>query len=279
MMMKVQSIRCGAHTLSFDSTLIMGILNVTPDSFSDGGLFADVDSAVAHAKKMVADGADIIDVGGESSRPGSAPLSERQELTRVLPVVSRLIKEVSATISIDTYKPGVAEACLKAGVHLLNDITGLTNPQMIQVAARFHVPVVIMHMKGTPKTMQGNPVYQDVVREIKVFFKERITAARKAGMEDIIIDPGIGFGKTLEHNLCILKNLGEFKSLGCPILVGPSRKAFIGAITGAPVTERLSGSLAAVVVSIMNGAHIVRVHDVRECSQAIHVVDAIRGVK
>ncbi len=277
--MQVQSIRCGAHTLSFDNTLIMGILNVTPDSFSDGGMFADVDSAVAHAKKMVADGADIIDVGGESSRPGSAPLSERQELARVLPVVSRLIKEVSAPISIDTYKPGVAEACLKAGAHLLNDITGLTNPQMIQVAARYHVPVVAMHMKGTPKTMQENPVYQDVVREIKAFFKERITAARKAGIEDIIIDPGIGFGKTLEHNLCILKNLGELKSLGCPILVGPSRKAFIGAITGAPVTERLSGSLAAVVVSIMNGAHIVRVHDVRECSQAIHVVDAIRGVK
>ena len=278
-MTQVKSIRCGAQTLNFDRTLVMGILNVTPDSFSDGGMFADVDSAVVHAKKMVADGADIIDVGGESSRPGSASLSEHQELERVLPVVNRLIQEVSVPISIDTYKPGVAEACLKAGAHLLNDITGLTNPQMIQVAARYHVPVVVMHMKGTPKTMQENPVYQNVVQEIKVFFKERITAARKAGIEDIIIDPGIGFGKTLKHNLCILKNLGELKSLGYPILVGPSRKAFIGAVTGAPVTERLSGSLAAVVVSIMNGAHIVRVHDVRECSQAIHVVDAIRGVK
>jgi len=277
-MTQVKSIRCGAQTLNFDRTLVMGILNVTPDTFSDGGMFADVDSAVVHAKKMVADGADIIDVGGESSRPGSASLSEHQELERVLPVVNRLIQEVSVPISIDTYKPGVAEACLKAGAHLLNDITGLTNPQMIQVAARYHVPVVVMHMKGTPKTMQENPVYQNVVQEIKVFFKERITAARKAGIEDIIIDPGIGFGKTLKHNLCILKNLGELKSLGYPILVGPSRKAFIGAVTGAPVTERLSGSLAAVVVSIMNGAHIVRVHDVRECSQAIHVADAIRGV-
>lgn len=277
-MTKLKSIRCGTQTLTFEKTLIMGVLNVTPDSFSDGGLFTDVDTAVAHAKKMVADGADIIDVGGESSRPGSASLSENEELGRVLPVVTRLLDECPVPISIDTYKPPVADVCLKAGAHLLNDITGLTNHQMIKIAATYSVPVVVMHMKGTPKTMQENPVYQDVIGEIKTFFQERISAAHKGGIQDVIIDPGIGFGKTVEHNLLILKHLSEFKSLGCPILVGPSRKYFIGAITGLPVKERLDGTLAAVTVAVMNGAHMIRVHDVRECKQAVQVVDAIRGV-
>jgi len=278
MMSTLSPIICKDYTLQFEKTLIMGILNVTPDSFSDGGLFNDVDTAVSHGKKMVSDGADVIDVGGESSRPGSAPLSEKEELARILPVVTRLLHEVSVPISIDTYKPLVADVCLKAGAHLINDITGLTNPEMRKVAVKHNVPVILMHMRGTPKTMQQNPVYQDMIGEIKVFFQEQIATARKAGIQHIVIDPGIGFGKTVEHNLQILKHLGEFKTLSYPIIVGPSRKSFIGVLTGLSVKERLEGTLAAITVAVMNGANMVRVHDVNECKRAIQVVDAIRGV-
>ena len=277
-MLKLSPIVCKDYTLRFEKTLIMGILNVTPDSFSDGGLFADINTAIAHGKKMVSDGADVIDVGGESSRPGSAPLSEKEELDRILPVVTRLLDEVSVPISIDTYKPLVADTCLNAGAHLINDITGLTNPEMRKVAAKHNVPVIVMHMQGTPKIMQQNPVYKDLLGEITAFFQEQIATARKAGIEHIVIDPGIGFGKTVEHNLQILKHLGEFKMLSCPIIVGPSRKSFIGLITGLSVQERLEGTLAAITVAVMNGANMIRVHDVNECKRAIQVVDAIRGV-
>jgi dihydropteroate synthase len=277
-MLKLTPIVCKDYTLRFEKTLIMGILNVTPDSFSDGGLFTDINTAIAHGKKMVSDGADVIDVGGESSRPGSAPLSEKEELDRILPVVTRLLDEVSVPISIDTYKPLVADTCLNAGAHLINDITGLTNPEMRKVAVKHNVPVVIMHMQGTPKIMQQNPFYKDLLGEITAFFQEQIATARKAGIEHIVIDPGIGFGKTVEHNLQILKHLGEFKTLSCPIIVGPSRKSFIGLITGLSVQERLEGTLAAITVAVMNGANMVRVHDVNECKRAIQVVDAIRGV-
>jgi len=277
MMPKLSPIVCKNYTLRFEKTLIMGILNITPDSFSDGGLFNEVDTAVAYGEKMASDGADLIDVGGESSRPGAAPLSEKEELTRILPVITQLLHEVSIPISIDTYKPLVADACLKAGAHLINDITGLTNPEMRKVAAKYKVPVVLMHMRGTPKTMQQNPTYQDILGEITAFFREQIAAANKTGIQHIIIDPGIGFGKTVEHNLQILKHLDVFKTLGCPILVGPSRKSFIGTITGLSVKERLEGTLAAVTIAIMNGANIVRIHDVKECKRAIQVVDAIQG--
>jgi dihydropteroate synthase len=276
-MVKLSPIVCKDYTLRFEKTLIMGILNVTPDSFSDGGQFTDIDTAIAHAKKMVTEGADVIDVGGESSRPGSAPLSEKEELDRILPIVTRLLHEVSVPISIDTYKPLVADACLKAGAHLINDITGLTNPDMRNVAVKHNVPVIVMHMRGTPKTMQQNPIYQDLFGEITAFFQGQITMARKAGIHHIIIDPGIGFGKTVEHNLQILKHLGAFKTLGCPILVGPSRKYFIGVITGLSAQERLEGTIAAITVAIMNGAHMIRVHDVKECKRAVQVADAIRG--
>lgn len=269
---------CKEHTLRFEKTLIMGILNVTPDSFSDGGLYNTVDAAVAHAKQMVTDGADILDIGGESSRPGSEPLLEAEELARILPVVTKLVQEVSVPISIDTYKPMVAEKCLKAGAHLINDITGLTNPKMRKIVATHSVPVIMMHMRGTPKNMQQNPVYHDVLGEIKIFFQTQISLAKKTGIQDIIIDPGIGFGKTLEHNLQILQHLNTFTTLGCPVLVGPSRKSFIGTITGRPVNERLEGTIAAMTIAIMNGANIVRVHDVKQCKQAIQVVEAIRGV-
>jgi dihydropteroate synthase len=277
-MTKLSALQCKKYTVSFEKTLIMGILNVTPDSFSDGGRFIDVETAVAHAKQMVLDGADIIDIGGESSRPGSAPLSEHDELKRVLPVICRLLDELSVPLSIDTYKPQVADTCLKEGVHLLNDITGLTNPEMVKVAAQYNVPVVMMHMKGTPKTMQENPTYQDVIEELKTFFQQQITTAQRAGIKQVIIDPGIGFGKTLQHNLEILRHLSSFKSLRCPLLLGPSRKSFIGMLTGAAVTERFGGTLAAVSVAVLNGANIVRVHDVKECKQAVQILDALRGV-
>ncbi len=276
-MSTLSPIVCKDYILRFEKTLIMGILNVTPDSFSDGGLFNDVDTAVTHGKKMVTDGVDIIDIGGESTRPGATPLSEKEELARILPVITQLLEEVSVPISIDTYKPHVADVCLKVGAHLINDITGLINPEIRKIAAKHNAPVVIMHMKGTPKTMQQNPAYQDLLREITTFFQEQTTIARKEGIQQIIIDPGIGFGKTVEHNLQILKHLEIFKTLHCPICVGPSRKSFIGTITGLSAKERLEGTLAALTISIMNGANIVRVHDVNECNRAIQVIDAIRS--
>ena len=277
-MTNIKSISCGDHTLDFKYTKLMGILNVTPDSFSDGGLFNDVTIAIAHAKQMAAEGADIIDIGGESSRPGSQPLSEQEELKRILPIVKKLVKEISIPISIDTYKPQVAKACLKEGAHMINDITGLLNQEMMDVVVQYDVPVVIMHMKDTPKIMQANPVYGNVVTEVKEFLLNRSTVAKNAGIKQIIIDPGIGFGKTLEHNLQLLRNLREFTMFGYPLLVGPSRKMFIGAITGRPVTDRLEGTLAAVTIAIMNGANMVRVHDVKACKAAVQVVDAIRGI-
>ena len=255
----------------------MGILNVTPDSFSDGNLFFDAGKAINHARQMVKDGADIIDVGGESSRPGSEPVSEDEELRRVSQIIKKLKDEIKVPISIDTYKPKVAEECIKLGASIINDINGLRNEEMIKVAAKYKVPVIIMHMKGNPKTMQKNPEYEDVVKEIKQFLAQQIKKAKKAGINDIIIDPGIGFGKTTEHNLEILKNLNKFKELNCPILVGPSRKSFIGNITGLPVNERLEGTIAAISIAIMNGANIVRVHDVKECKRAVMVADAIKN--
>jgi dihydropteroate synthase len=285
--------KLGSFDWNEKNVLVMGVLNVTPDSFSDGGKFVDVEKAVQHAQFMIQQGADIIDVGGESSRPGSDPVSEEEELQRVLPVVQRLVQESkvqegNTLFSIDTYKPKVAEACLQAGVHIVNDINGLRNPEMIEVVAEHNtqhkqspVPVIIMHMLGNPKTMQvqENITYDDVVEDIKMFFKERIQAAKAAGIQDIILDPGIGFGKTVEHNLQILKRLGEFRELGCPLLMGSSRKSFIGKLTGAEVDDRLPGSIASMTVAVLNGASIVRVHDVQETKQAVQVVQAIRDAK
>lgn len=262
--------------LTFDRTLIMGILNVTPDSFSDGGKFLDANAAIAQAKQMVHDGADIIDIGGESSRPGSEPVSEQEELRRVLPVIRALAPAINVPISIDTYKPAVAQQTLEAGACMINDITGLRDGAMIAVAAKHHVPVVLMHIQGRPKTMQEHPVYDDVIADIKRFFVERIAAAEQAGISDIILDPGIGFGKTTEHNLQILHRLDEFQELGRPLLIGPSRKSFIGNLTGLPVEERLEGTIAAAVIAAYNGANIVRVHDVKACKRALLVADAIK---
>lgn len=259
-------------------TLIMGVVNVTPDSFSDGGLYADPERAIAHALELAEEGADIIDIGGESTRPGAAPVPAEEELRRVLPVIKGLRKESKVPISIDTYKAAVAEAALEAGAAMVNDISALRfDPRMSELLRRCEAPVVLMHMQGEPRTMQENPHYNDVVGEIAAFLQERMAAAAEAGIDPkrLILDPGIGFGKRLEHNLEILRRLGELKALGRPILIGPSRKSFIGQLSGAPVAERLPGTIAAVVLGIAHGADIVRVHDVRAVKQAVILADAI----
>lgn len=254
----------------------MGVLNVTPDSFSDGGLFIDTDKAVEHAMQMVKDGADIIDIGGESTRPGSEPVSNKEELARIEPVIKKLAK-MNVPISIDTYKPFVAEKCVEAGAGIVNDITGLRNKEMVDLVSKLKVPAIAMHMKGEPRNMQQNPYYKDAVKEIKEFLRKNVSRAKKSGAKNIIIDPGIGFGKTTEHNLQILKRLEEFKELKCPILVGTSRKSFIGNVTGLRVDERLEGTIASIAIAVMNGANIVRVHDVKECKKAVQIADAIKG--
>jgi dihydropteroate synthase len=255
----------------------MGVLNVTPDSFSDGGRFFDFENAVAHGREMVQHGADFIDVGGESTRPGSDPVSENEEKRRVVPVIKRLVEETTVPISIDTYKAAVADAALSAGATIVNDISGLTfDPDMLNVAVRHRASVVIMHVKGTPKTMQENPVYADVVGEISEFLRLQAKKAEEAGVEQIVIDPGIGFGKRLEHNLELIRRLAEFKSLGYPLLVGPSRKSFIGKLLDLPVDQRLEGTAAAVSACILNGANIVRVHDVKEMKRVASVADAVK---
>lgn len=264
-------------------THVMGILNITPDSFSDGGLFYEPERALEHALKMVEDGADIVDIGGESTRPGSEPLPEEEEIRRVVPVIKRLSAQIKVPISIDTYKSRVARAAIEAGASIVNDISGLRfDPEMKKVVAEYKVPVVIMHIKGTPKTMQLNPTYEALIPEIMDYLREGIMIAKEAGIPEelIIIDPGIGFGKTFEHNLEIINNLSEFTYLERPILVGPSRKAFIGKILGdVPPLMRLEGTLAAVAISAYNGANIVRVHDVPETVKVLKVVDAIRKEK
>jgi dihydropteroate synthase len=256
----------------------MGILNVTPDSFSDGGLYLDTDKAVERSFEIEKEGADMIDIGGESTRPGALPLSPEEELSRVVPVIEKLKSRLRIPISIDTFKAEVAREAIKAGASIINDISGLRfDPEMVTVAAEYDVPVVIMHIKGTPRDMQINPVYQNLIGEILHFLEEGISIAQKAGVDDdmIIIDPGIGFGKTFEHNLEIINRLDEFRSLGMPILLGPSRKSFIGKILDLPPGDRLEGTAAAVAIGIMKGANIVRVHDVSSIVRVARVVDAI----
>ncbi len=261
-------------------TLIMGVINVTPDSFSDPGKFFDCREAVRAAFKMTEDGADILDIGGESTRPGSEPVPLEEELRRVLPVIREIRKHSKIPISIDTYKSGVARAALDEGADIVNDISGLRfDPEMPSLAARYGVPVILMHIKGTPRDMQKDPVYDALIPEIMDYLRESIRIAAKAGVagDRIIIDPGIGFGKTYDHNLDILKNLNIFTGLEKPLLIGVSRKAFIGHILGGlPPDERLEGTLAAAAIAVMNGANIVRAHDVKETVRAVRVADAIK---
>lgn len=261
-------------------TYVMGILNVTPDSFTDGGAFFSRDSAVRHGLRMAEDGADMLDVGGESTRPGSEPVESDEEIRRTIPVIEALAKRLKIPISIDTYKADVARKALDAGAAMVNDISGLRfDPETAKVAAGHDVPVAIMHIRGTPRNMQVNPEYEALIPEIIEYLRTGIRIAVEAGVKEdkILIDPGIGFGKTFAHNLEILNNLREFTLLEKPVLIGPSRKAFLGKILGdAPASERIEGTAAAVAVSIMNGANIVRVHDVREMVKVARVVDAIK---
>lgn len=256
----------------------MGILNVTPDSFYDGGRHNGEDRAVRHAMALIEDGADIIDVGGESTRPNAEPVDTDEELRRVIPVIEKIRSRSDVFISIDTYKSKVADKACSAGANIINDISGLTfDKEMAPLAARIGVYTVIMHIKGTPKDMQNNPHYDDVISEITDFFQRQMETARKAGIAEdrIILDPGVGFGKRVEDNLRILKMLGEFKKLGKPILIGTSMKSFIGQVTDSPVEERSEGTLASIVVSHMNGADILRVHDVKKTQKAVKLVRAI----
>jgi len=260
-------------------TLVMGILNVTPDSFSDGGRYAEPSAAVDHAYEMAANGADIIDIGGQSTRPGSEPVPIHEETDRVLPVVQELAPNLDIPISIDTYRAEVAEAALNAGALIVNDISGATfDAQMPELLARRQCPAVIMHILGTPKNMQSNPEYQDVMADICRFLRGRLEALAEAGVDEklLIVDPGIGFGKAVEHNLEILRRLAELRSIGRPILVGTSRKATIGQVLGGLMPgDRLEGTAATVALSIANGADIVRVHDVREMTRVARMADSI----
>lgn len=267
-------------------TYIMGVLNVTPDSFSDGGMYFTPDNAVTHAMEMIEAGADIIDVGGESTRPkgayggGAVHVSADEERRRVIPVIERIARMTDVVISVDTTKSSVARDALNAGASVVNDISGLKfDPAIAAVTAQRNAVLVVMHIQGTPETMQLNPHYDDVVAEVKLELKDSIERAQASGVKQIIIDPGIGFGKNLGHNLSLLKHLSEFHDLGCPILVGTSRKGFIGNLLDVPPDQRLEGTAASVAVAITNGANIVRVHDVKEMKRVAVIADAIRNAK
>ena len=259
----------------------MGVVNITPDSFSDGGLFETVDDAVRHARRLAADGADILDVGGESTRPGSDPVPAEQERGRVVPVIERLTADASVpVISVDTRKAEVASAALGAGASIVNDVSAGADPKMFEVVRQHDAGIVLMHMQGEPKTMQQSPHYDEVVAEVREFLRERIEAAEFAGIdpERIAIDPGIGFGKDLAHNLELLHRIDELLDLGRPVLVGPSRKRFIGTLLDLPEGERVEGTAGAVAWAVAHGVHAVRVHDVKEIARVVRVVDAIARV-
>jgi len=256
----------------------MGVVNVTPDSFSDGGKFFDTKAAVAHALKLAEDGADILDIGGESSRPGALPVSVSEELDRVLPVLSGL-KGIEKPVSVDTRRPEVMQAALSAGASMINDIEALTAPGALEAVAKSRCAVCLMHKKGEPATMQRDPHYDDVVGEVSFFLKSRVENAVRAGIarERIVVDPGFGFGKTAAHNMELLRRLKEFSSLDLPILAGWSRKSTLGKLTGRPADERLAGSLAAALLALQGGATILRVHDVKETRDVIAVWQAYKG--
>jgi dihydropteroate synthase len=263
-------------------THVMGVINVTPDSFSDGGQFFEKDRAVERALQQADDGADFIDIGGESTRPYSKGISADEEMNRVVPVIEALKKELRIPISIDTLKAQVAREALRSGASMVNDISALRlDPEMASVVAQAGVPVILMHMKGTPADMQVHPTYDDVASEIITFLRSAMDQAVRSGVrrDRIIVDPGIGFGKTFDHNLEILKELGRFQRLEAPILVGSSRKAFIGRILDKKVHERDTGTMATVAAAVMNGAHIVRVHNVKQAVETVKVIDAIKRGK
>lgn len=276
------TIPCRTKTLKLGGkTLIMGTINVTPDSFSDGGVFFQPDRAVARALEMVQEGADLIDIGGESARPGSKAIDPQEELSRIIPVIKKVATETDTPISVDTRKARVAREALEAGGQIVNDISALrSDPEMAGVVASYEAPVVLMHMLGTPETMQQDIHYVSLFSEIIQYLTESMDLACRAGidLEKIIIDPGIGFGKTVDHNLAIIKHLSQFRILGRPILIGTSRKSFIGKILHLDVNQREEGTIASIAASILNGAHIVRVHNVRNAVRAARITDAIKAV-
>ena len=262
--------------------LVMGIVNVTPDSFSDGGKFFSPEVAISHASKLITQGADIIDIGGESTRPGAEQVSESEELKRVIPVIEKIrIDNPTILISIDTTKASVAKHAIEAGADIINDVSGFSfDNNMIGIVESFNIPVVIMHMKGNPQNMQLNPKYKDIVNEILDFFKMKIKIAIQSGINRsmIILDPGIGFGKTVEHNFELLSRLNEFNVLELPIMIGPSRKSFIGITLDLPPEDRVEGTAAAVSAGVMNGASIVRVHDVKSMKRVVRIIEKVRNV-
>jgi dihydropteroate synthase len=270
------TLRCGRFSLPLERALIMGVVNVTPDSFSDGGRFLQADSAVAHARRLIEEGADIVDIGGESTRPGAAPADERQELERILPVIERLH---DVPVSVDTRRPGVMRAALEAGASMVNDIAALGAPGALDAVAASDCAVCLMHKKGDPATMQHAPHYADVVAEVRDFLAARIAACAQAGIarERVVADPGFGFGKTVDHNLALLRRLPELAGLGVPLAAGWSRKSSLGAITGREVGERLAASLTAALLALLGGARILRVHDVKETRDLVLVWQAWRN--
>jgi len=269
-------LRCGRFELSLDRPLIMGVVNVTPDSFSDGGSFAAPAQAIHHALQLVDEGADIVDVGGESTRPGAQPVSVEEELDRVLPIL-RALRDAPVPVSIDTLKPEVMRAVLGEGASMINDVKALQARGAIEAVRGSDCAVCLMHMQGDPRTMQAEPSYQDVVAEVKGFLADRVAACEAAGIarQRLTIDPGFGFGKTAAHNLELLRALGEFRDLGVPVVAGLSRKSTLGRITGRPVAERLAASLAAGLLAVQRGASIVRVHDVAATRDALLVLRAV----
>lgn len=271
-------LQCGQRLLSLERPVVMGILNVTPDSFSDGGRYISCDDALRQAVQMQADGAQLIDIGAESTRPGAAPVSVQEELDRMLPVVEAVAREVDVIISIDTSSPEVMTAAAARGAGLINDVRALQRPGALAAAAATGLPVCLMHMQGEPGTMQQRPHYADIFAELDAFFEARLAACAAAGIgkSRLVIDPGFGFGKSLAHNVALLDGLAHFRKWGCPVLVGMSRKSMLGALLGgAPVDQRLHASVAAAVLSVMSGAAIVRVHDVKATADALAVATAV----
>jgi len=262
-------------------TLIMGILNVTPDSFSDGGKFGNAQQAVDFALKMTEEGADIIDIGGESTRPGAKQVNFEEELNRVIPVIEGIRKKSDIVISIDTYKSNVVEKAITAGANIINDISGLRfDNNMVHVASELQIPIIIMHMLGNPQNMQADPFYTDIIEELILFFRERVDSMTLNGImkNNIILDPGIGFGKTVNNNFTIIRELNRIVEMGFPVLVGPSRKSFIGLTLNLPPEERIEGTAAAITAAIINGSRIVRIHDVKEMSRVVKITDQICGI-
>jgi dihydropteroate synthase len=272
-------LRLGKQLIDLTQPRVMGVLNRTPDSFSDGGLYTDLDTAVCQALRMCAEGATIIDVGGESTRPGAYAVSVARELDRVIPLIERLVSESDVPISIDTSKPEVMQAAVRAGAAMINDVYALRLPGALEAARACAVPVCLMHMQGEPRSMQQDPHYADVVTEVRQFLQERIRACESGGIrrENLLLDPGFGFGKTLDHNLDLLRHLDAFASLQLPLLVGLSRKSMIGTLLGnVPVAERLHGSVGAAVIAAMHGANIIRAHDIQATVAALKLVSAIK---